>query len=82
MTRYTPDTDGVMYPDTRGGWVDHMDAVSLERRLGCYEAAIRELAPVMAEMARHTNTDQTRAIARLLGMAGESCTQSAKSGAE
>ena len=82
MTRYTPDTDGVMYPDTRGGWCDHADAARIEARLARYEAAIRELAPVLAEAAGHATNDQARAIARLLGMAGESCTQSAKSGAE
>jgi hypothetical protein len=71
MTRYKPDSDGVMYPCAHGGWCDHAEVARIEARLARYEAAIRELAPVLAEMARLANTDQARAIAGMLGMARE-----------
>ena len=71
MTRYKPDSDGVMYPCAHGGWCDHAEAARIEARLGRYESAVRELAPVLAEAARLANSDQARAIAGLLGMAKE-----------
>ena len=71
MTRYKPDSDGVMYPCAHGGWCDHAEVARIEARLARYDAAIRELAPVLAEAAGHATNDQAMQIARLLGMAGE-----------